>query len=117
MISGITYSSKDGTYSESVFYEGADTVTFRVVRGGVGVEQLQNNEVASLQMYPNPTNNQLHITGYALRDSDYSIYNVEGKMIMQGKLQHKATVINVESLANGMYYLKAGGKTVKFVKE
>ena len=34
---------------------------------------------------------------------------------MQGILQNNT--INVESLSAGMYYLKVGNKTVKFVKE
>ena len=72
-----------------------------------------------ITIYPNPTNAQLRIENYGLllQTEDYSIFNVMGQIILQGKLQGKTTNINVETLANGMYYLKIAEQTVKFVKQ
>ena len=67
-------------------------------------------------LYPNPTDGQLKIKNYKLiENAEYSIYNVVGQIIMQGALQ--SNTINVESLTSGMYFLKVGNKTVRFVKE
>ena len=60
MVSGVSYTSKDRYYSDSVFYAGADTVTFRIVRGNVGIAETHCN-ASVLRVYPNPTSNQLRI--------------------------------------------------------
>jgi len=115
MTIGIVQTDKDGFYSDSVFWEGMNTSTFRVVKGGVGIVPITNYE---LRVYPNPTTAQLRITNYELRNAvDYTIYSVMGQKIIQGKLQDETTVVNVETLAKGMYYLRVAEKTVKFVKE
>jgi len=63
---------------------------------------------SSIKIYPNPSTNQLRITNYELRNStaEYSIYSIMGQIIMSGKLQNETTIINVESLAKGMYFLQ-----------
>ena len=70
-------------------------------------------------VYPNPANNQLLITNYELRNNaaDYSIYNIMGQMLMQGTLQGETTILNVEPLAKGIYYLKIADEAIKFIKE
>ena len=86
----------------------ADTIFDNVIR----IEQ----EVSKIKIYPNPTTKQLKITNYELRTASYCIYSVIGQLIMQGQLQDETTTINVESLTNGMYYLKIGNKVIKFIK-
>ena len=70
-------------------------------------------------IYPNPTTGELRIENGELRmgNEDYQIFSVLGQLLMQGKLQTEITIINVASLANGIYYLRIGDQTVKFVKE
>lgn len=80
---------------------------------GVGIVETHN--YASVQVYPNPTNGQLKITGYEL--GDYRIYSVIGQVVMQGKLQNETANINITSLPNGLYFLKIDGKVVKIIKE
>ena len=77
---------------------------------------VNESTIDEISIYPNPTDGQLRITNYELRDVDYTIYSIMGQTVLQGKLQESA-IINVESLASGMYYLKIGNKTVKFVRE
>jgi len=117
MLCGVSWTSKDGTYSDSVFYAGADTVTFRVVKGSVGIQEIEKEE-SIVSVYPNPTREQLQITNYELRNGmeDYTIYNLVGQKILQGKLQNETSIINIESLASGIYYLRIAEKTIKFIK-
>jgi len=70
-----------------------------------------------ISIFPNPTSKQLQIAGYELSDVNYSIFSVVGQLLLQGTLQNETTNINVESLANGMYFLQIGNKTVRFVKQ
>ena len=69
-----------------------------------------------ISVYPNPANGQLKIKNYELRENtEYQIYSIVGQIVQQGKLYNN--IINVETLANGLYFLKVDGKMVKFVKE
>jgi len=89
---------------------------YHPTRDDLGVKQLRiaNYE---LRVFPNPTTGQLRITNYELQNTDYTIYSVVGQKIMQGKLQDETTVIDVESLVKGMYYLRVGEKAINFIKE
>ena len=103
--------------------------TFKIV----GVEQLVVTSY-KLQVYPNPTSGQLHITmGHAplLEDSVIEIYNVMGQKLLSapfnspkgGKLPSPSeraggeVIIDVSHLAKGMYFLKVGNQVLRFVKE
>jgi hypothetical protein len=77
---------------------------------------------AALQIYPNPTNGELRI-GYAISDdviSDIVIYDVSGRA--QKTAHRKSEIgkseieIDVSHLPNGVYFLRAGNRTAKFVK-
>jgi len=84
---------------------------------GTGIVEAAS--LPSIQIYPNPTTNQLRITNYELRHgaAEYSIYSVAGQKVMHGTLQDETSVINLAPLAKGMYFLRVGEKTVKVVRE
>ena len=67
----------------------------------------------------NPATTQLHIKLSSQEPANYAVYNLMGQTVLQGRLQDDA-IINVQSLANGVYLLKIDGKEndamVKFVK-
>jgi hypothetical protein len=88
------------------------------------VDVVETPLMASLpKIYPNPTNVTLHVTGYALQgEADYSIYSVVGQVVQQGKLSCRdaachVLTINVELLANGLYFMKIDNKVVKIIKK
>ena len=83
-------------------------------------------------IYPNPTSGTLIINSEQLtmnneqltmNNGEYHIYNVIGQMVMQGSGELicspacSSMSINVTSLPSGIYFLRLGGKTVKFVRE
>jgi len=74
-----------------------------------------------MTIYPNPTNGQLRVSGDILdgKDREIIIYNVVSQVVFTyqlSKLSHETT-IDISHLANGLYFLKVGGKVVKIVKE
>lgn len=72
-------------------------------------------EQIDLKVFPNPTNSVLNIV--AERNIDVKIINVLGKTIASQRLTRGNNVINVSDLKSGIYFLQAGNKTVKFMKE
>jgi len=82
-----------------------------------GIADITNN--FSIHVYPNPASTKLYIKMGSQETADYVVYNIMGQALLQGKLE-EVSVVNIESLAVGMYYLKVIGKgstTVKFVKQ
>ena len=111
---GAIYSGWDGTgwvkmENKEIYYWGEPKVA--------GIAEAGTNN-ASVKIYPNPVSSQLHINLNAEESADYAIYTITGQMITSGKLQN-TSIIDVESLSNGMYYLKISGKenrTLKIIK-
>lgn len=66
--------------------------------------------------YPNPCNDILNITDLVINGT-YFIYNMAGSLIQSDKA---TSVINVEGLSNGVYFLTMAGEnniqTIKFLK-
>ena len=93
---------------------------------GLSVRCLNNNlltnstfETNSINLYPNPVINILNIkTNENLINQTFTIIDSLGRVVLNGKLNEVDTVINVEQLSKGIYYLKiAGNSATKFIKE
>ena len=78
-----------------------------------GINELYLNDI---KIYPNPVSTELYVKLDLQGTAHYRIFNAMGQIIMQGKLQDETSVINVNSLSNGIYYLNIEGKTIKFIK-
>jgi len=76
----------------------------------VGIVETHCN--ASLRVYPNPVNGQLII-------DNVEIYNVVGQKLNNYQLSivNSQLIIDISHLATGMYFLRIGNKTARFVKE
>ena len=97
----------------------------------VGIVETHCN--ASLRVYPNPTTGQLKIKNHELKENEaIEIYDVLGQLMQKapfnspegGKysppsegLGEATIIIDISHLANGMYFLKVGNMTARFVKE
>ena len=80
--------------------------------------------VYQLIIYPNPTDGQLRIKNYELRESEkrkseIEIYDIIGKLqeFRISKIEKSEIEIDISHLANGMYFLKIDGKVMKIIKE
>jgi surface protein len=76
-------------------------------------------ETKTIKLYPNPVASILNIkTDSNLINQTYSIIDSLGRVVFNGKLKEVDTIINVEILSKGIYYLKISGYSAsKFIKE
>jgi len=120
--------TSDGTeVSTNVIYSFTATENVDLVahfkKDSVSIVETQG--IASLQVYPNPTSGELYveISDFPISDyqiSDIRIFDLMGRQVSivgQSQIGQSQIVINVAPLPSGMYFLKIGEKTVKFVKE
>lgn len=73
----------------------------------------------SIIQYPNPTSNKLHLKNIKITESQnlLKVFTINGKEVIEKKLNQNETYIDVSNLSNGVYYYKIGNYTNKFVKE
>ena len=81
---------------------------------------VNNNELLSFSMYPNPASNRLNISAKETIQNA-QIFNILGKKVMSFDINKNSESIDVSSLASGIYLIKyqlndATG-TAKFIKE
>lgn len=100
-----------------------DTITgikYEITDNGIDNTTLSINsfvkEETNIRVYPNPAVSKLHVERSTQKTADYTIYNITGQIVLQGKLQ-KSSVINIGSLSKGMYYLRISDVTIKFLKQ
>ncbi len=84
----------------------------------VSLSELSNEK---LRLYPNPTNDFLTLSFNASMTGEILIYDVQGKLVGQKSIQHKALkTIDVSDLSPGIYTIEAEGDSnvrAKFVKQ
>jgi len=78
-----------------------------------GTTGLEKNEATSISIYPNPSSKYILLNGAI--GSNYSIYDINGHLLIQGINNNKS--ISISQLNNGTYLLKAKNKTLVFLKK
>jgi hypothetical protein len=104
-------------YSNSTSLSGNGGSDAIIVKYQPNVGIIEQDNYQSLRVYPNPTSGELRIENGEWRIGDYIVYNVMGQTVLQGRLQEEITIINVEPLRNGTYFLRIGDKVITFVRE
>lgn len=74
---------------------------------------VDESTVAGLQVYPNPTNGRITLTGATA--GEYRISTMLGQTIMTGRMTSDGQQIDVSELAKGMYFITIGNRSGKFV--
>lgn len=79
------------------------------------INDIHANE--KLTIYPNPVADVLYIQtpGNTYKGSEVKIYDITGRLCLSPAV--KTDVIDVAAVPAGIYFLRAGAATVKFVKE
>jgi len=62
-------------------------------------------------IFPNPTSEVLNIRTSTFENVTYTLYDAQGKLILQDKLSAEQTPIQVSQLAQGSYSLTLSNKT------
>ena len=71
--------------------------------------------ISNIELYPNPANSMLTIKNAT---ENVQIFDITGREIMHVENKGEALLqINVSNLSKGMYFVKIGNYTTKFVKE
>lgn len=70
-----------------------------------------DNEAGSFTLYPNPVQGLLNITlGNGINSGSYTVFDVTGKLILNGNLDKNENSINVAGLAQGSYIIQVTGE-------
>ncbi|MBS1592915.1 MAG: T9SS type A sorting domain-containing protein [Bacteroidetes bacterium] len=83
-----------------------------------GATGIKENTDDMIVLYPNPAHNQLNLyVKNTMINSDYEVIDLTGRVVMTGTLTAKVTPVSTGGLSSGVYLLRMGGQTYKFVKE
>ena len=69
----------------------------------VGIEE---NELSSIQIIPNPAREQIRINGITNNDNSLSLYNLTGKLILRKERITNRESIDLSSICSGMYLVQ-----------
>ena len=104
-----------GTYTVELIASSdcnSDTLTAEIVVSTVGVDE---NQEAFFEVYPNPVSLTLEIrsnnTGTA------QLYDSKGILVKNIELTSQNTLINIENLEKGVYFIQLENTSIRFVKQ
>ncbi|MDR1757459.1 MAG: T9SS type A sorting domain-containing protein, partial [Bacteroidales bacterium] len=111
--------SEAGTYHytlQNIF--GCDSIVTLHLETVTGII---NRHLATIKIYPNPAKNELRIENAELKIGEtVHIFDISGRAVETWhatSLQNGTATINVSRLPSGVYFLRIGDKTARFVKE
>jgi len=101
------YQENQEGYKDVYYFLDADPVN----GGEVSINDL---ETIDIEMYPNPTQNELNVRYNSPEDATYSIVSIQGQFATRGKLQQGVdNKISLSNVPSGHYILLIHGSTVK----
>jgi glucose/arabinose dehydrogenase len=80
---------------------------------------MNEQDHGGFKLYPNPARNEIRIENgkWKIENDEYRIYNLTGQVLLLGQVNNKETIIDISSLAKGIYFVKVGEVVRKVVKE
>jgi hypothetical protein len=91
----------------------AAKLTISYIMNYVGIPE---TSVSVINIYPNPVMDQLNIQGLD-KVKKLVIIDITGKVWRTVNINSDETTLNINELHPGMYFLKAGNQTFKFIKK
>lgn len=77
-----------------------------------------NNGSSEFSIFPNPAHDVILVWQYGKKVSDsYTLSDLQGRILGQGRLNPGSTSLNIEFLPAGTYQISAGGSAIRFIKE
>ena len=83
---------------------------------GSEVEEITNDAISLVSVYPNPVQDLLFVEGVA-ENVIIRVFNTRGALFQTVIAKEKVVQLNVSTLPQGMYLLQAGNQVVKFIKK
>ncbi|WP_430405507.1 PKD domain-containing protein [Fluviicola sp.] len=81
---------------------------------------LGDNEIATVSVYPNPTDGKLTLSN-VVENTSFNIVSVSGQVVLNGVVSNTANTIDLSSFENGIYVLQLtqeqGLQTIRIVKK
>jgi hypothetical protein len=123
ILSGQSTSPTYGEYTEETFEEG---ITLDAYPANGTVYKFTPHVVAgndafskqALTVYPNPASSVLNLKTDNITATEYTISNIMGAVVGHDKISNPANAqINVQALQDGLYYIKVGDQSIKFIKK
>jgi plastocyanin len=78
-----------------------------IVKSPNGISE--NQSLSPISIFPSPAIDFITVKGSNTLGVAYSIFSLDGKQVLSGKLQHQETGITLNGLAVGTYYFMAEG--------
>ncbi len=110
---GIIMKSPDGNCWRGMLDNSGNLTFTEIDCPGTFVVKVQESEALNqLHMFPNPTskNISIRIENSSLKNIRYSIYDINGRLIQQGKIKTNDGVIDLSSIDPGVYLIKVNNK-------
>ncbi len=84
----------------------------------IGAIEFNTTSISELKekawgIYPNPATDKIFVKGL-LKDTDYTIFDISGKILEQGQSLHHG--ISIKKLAQGQYLIKISNQYFKLIK-
>ncbi len=104
-----------GYINSTPFYLTMDDISLKKSTGeGTGVKQDMN--IDHLSIYPNPAKDAITLKGLNGEQTSISIYNLSGQLMINENSEGKEKVkIDISSLTEGVYLLKAQNQVIKLM--
>lgn len=111
----------DGTIVIATHGNGVYSAKINSVDEILGTEEQRSMANATIRIYPNPVQDQMTIIrSEQWKSSTYSICNLEGKIMVRGRITKLQTIINTSRLDNGYYFVHMYNeneiRTLRFLK-
>ena len=112
----IEFKAQDSNTSMGQYLSGVETVTFSTDQcsftESLEVERVEQDGY-SLSIYPNPSEQILHISSDTEQDVSYKILDQTGREVSTGS----GNDIDINSLQPGIYFIKVKEKSFRFIKK
>ena len=70
---------------------------------------------SAMRVWPNPARTELHFSGVS--GGSLIVHDLTGRMVWRSEACSDEIVVNIADWAKGMYFVRSGSRTLKFVKE
>ncbi|MGD1842701.1 MAG: Ig-like domain-containing protein [Thermonemataceae bacterium] len=96
----------------------ANAVTENSAASNQDLAETLDNELKQLLVFPNPANDLITVRNLVSKDGVIRIYNTQGILVNISSFNTETTLqVDISQLPEGLYYLKVGQQSTKFIKQ